>query len=222
MKEEIQKKVDEAYEEIEKVVKKSNSSNEKEAKKENEAPCSVCGKSKFVLKYRDVNGTVKGSISGYFSLFGGSISGDIDGETHTDPILSCRECGNERKIVIPHHVSTMNIYELQIPYMPTYIPLEPDQRKVSEWLQGFGLEVACELQRQKFSWAEDYNKFYTYSTDTTPRFTEKEFGYLGLKRKYEIGGYVKPEETIGSIAPFVIGVIIFLFICFFIAFIASR
>lgn len=89
-------------EEIEKELKRiadiENSKKKKQSDEENARCCSVCGNSKFVQKFRNVVGEIDGSMQGFFSIFGGSISGHIDGYTKTLPVLSCRECGNERKI----------------------------------------------------------------------------------------------------------------------------
>lgn len=68
------------------------------ADKSNTAPCAKCGGTDFIQLYRNVVGKVEGSVQGYFSLFGGTVSGNIDGETSTLPVLSCTKCNNERTI----------------------------------------------------------------------------------------------------------------------------
>ena len=95
--------------EMERIADKKSKRSKTNSKIRNEEPCSVCGKKEFVQKYRNVVGEISGrnvvgeisgSMQGYFSLFGGSISGSIDGYTKTLPVLSCRNCGNEREIEV--------------------------------------------------------------------------------------------------------------------------
>lgn len=130
------------------LVKDVNGRNKKEENRIlrlNEAPCSVCGKSSFVLKYRNVVGKVNGQISGSFSLFGGSIYGYVDGNTETLPILSCRNCENERIIKVIRYESYTSCLQAQYPkdYLysggGTFYP-------ASTWLQNKGLEVAILLE----------------------------------------------------------------------------
>lgn len=84
--------------EIKRLANEADYNAEKESNRENNAPCSVCNGRKLVQKFRNVVGDVHGEMHGHFSLFGGSVHGYIDGETKTLPVLSCRECGNERLI----------------------------------------------------------------------------------------------------------------------------
>lgn len=189
--EEINKQVEKAYGELIGWKDEYNIDQKNRCQRINEAPCSVCRKKEFIVLYRDVNGKIEGRISGYFSLFGGSINGYIDGETHTDPVLSCRNCHNERKIVLPDTKNIEDFWNMQIPYISTYEKLKPYQSKVSPWLQGYGIEVACELCRKIYP--KDYQSFYRYNIDKYPRLTETEFNYLGLKIKYNIEGYIKPK-----------------------------
>ncbi len=84
--------------EMRRVANLKQNEDEKYTQAKNDAPCSVCGSKEFVQKFRNVVGEITGSICGNFSLFGGSISGSIDGYTKTLPVLSCRKCENERKI----------------------------------------------------------------------------------------------------------------------------
>lgn len=74
---------------------------------ENKAPCKVCGTSGYVTLYRNVVGEISGKIQGCYSLFGGSISGWIDGYTKTLPVLSCRNCHNEKLVAT---------YDYKFPY----------------------------------------------------------------------------------------------------------
>ncbi len=190
MKNIIQEQVNKAYSELQKAVDTYNKETKERCQELNEAPCSVCGKKEFILKFRDVEGEVHGEISGSFNLFGGSIIGYVDGETHTNPILCCRNCQNERKIKIADTRSIQDNWNFQVPYMSTYYKLRSDTPKVSKWLQEYGLEVACELS--KMICTEDCYELYEYSTDKYPRFTEKEFSWLGLAAKYGLtDNYIK-------------------------------
>lgn len=193
---EISKQVEKAYSELYQECVNENALIENKCKKSNESKCSVCGSKEFIVKYRDVHGEIHGSVSGYFSLFDGSISGYVDGSTETSPVLSCRECQNERKICMAELLSTDDLWSRQVPYMSDEYIGVPEEgcQKVSKWLQDYGLEVACELQKQKFGFVEGYNRFYKYYSDEYPRFSEKQFAYLGLVRKFpeiEKNKYVK-------------------------------
>lgn len=64
----------------------------------NSRPCSYCGHKELVQKFRNVVGKIEGYINGTFFLFGGSVTGEINGYTKTLPVLSCRNCENEREI----------------------------------------------------------------------------------------------------------------------------
>ena len=70
----------------------------------------MCGSEKFIQKFRNVVGEVEGEITGNFSLFGGSIGGYIDGYTKTLPVLSCRECENERQISTWEHTFEEDVF----------------------------------------------------------------------------------------------------------------
>jgi hypothetical protein len=143
----IKKEADLAWREIQKEAQKLSDENEEEALKENESPCSVCKKSEFVLKYRDIQGKIKGETHGYFSLFGGSIYGYVDGDISTKPILSCRNCENERQIVVPKYIDGYELLEQQ---MPSAFPTIGSYYKSSDWLKKKGIEVARELGKHLF------------------------------------------------------------------------
>lgn len=173
--------VNKAITDISYEVKKRNQEIEKKTQEINEAPCAVCKKSKFVMKYRDVRGEIEGRTSGSFYLFGGSISGYIDGKISTMPVLSCRECENERQIKIP----TLWTNELLFAYMCPYAS-EYSNRVFgiyNKWLQQYGLEVALILDKEIYA-----KQLLNYNV---PKVTDEEFAKAGLKRKfpqYEIGG----------------------------------
>lgn len=140
----IEKDCEAAYDECAKSAAEENKKKATIDLKYNESPCSVCGKKEFVMKYREVTGKIKGETSGFFSLFGGSIHGYIDGSISTKPVLSCRNCENERLIRISSTTSIKNIISRQLPYF-WYCREEADEEadeKASGWLQSKGLEVA--------------------------------------------------------------------------------
>jgi len=64
----------------------------------NSAPCVKCGNNDFIVLYRNVVGEIEGDMYGSWSLLGGSMSGTINGETKTLPLLSCSNCKQERLI----------------------------------------------------------------------------------------------------------------------------
>ena len=150
-------KINEVYLSAKKEIKNASSESYAKAKKNekevNEAPCSVCKNTTFVLKYRDVNGKIEGKISGSFSLFGGSISGYIDGTISTAPVLSCRECENERKIVINSWDSEQCIWNRNKPYF--WCSYSPDP--ASKWLQDRGLEVAKMIDTDFYGDLKNYD-----------------------------------------------------------------
>lgn len=95
-------KVDKEYQEVdaemERIARLTDAENKLKSDNRNSAPCSYCGGKELVQKFRNVVGKISGEMRGHFSLFGGSVSGYIDGKTETLPVLSCRNCGNERKV----------------------------------------------------------------------------------------------------------------------------
>lgn len=170
----LESQVEKAHKELSEEARKKYQRELDRVQKYNEAPCSVCGKSQFVMKYRDVNGKIEGRTSGSFSLFGGSISGYVNGEISTAPVLSCRECENERKILVAGYVSDRDIFKQQIPWIS-----ESNTRRsqVSDWLKGYGLEVAFALDDKLFArQLTDYN-YRPYSDSLLATY--------GLVRKYK-------------------------------------
>lgn len=172
---ERQKKIDAAVEsawkEIQLAATKNNNKREESARERNEAPCNVCGKTEYVLKYRDVSGSIHGETHGYFSLFGGSISGYVDGETHTSPVLSCRNCGNERRVEIAEYVSDYELLEKQ------YGAIIIFTYKATDWLQEKGLEIARGLQDHML-FAKDYHRPSEY--------TDSQMNKMGLYSKFPL------------------------------------
>jgi len=96
--------------EMKRVASLKTEQEQEKAQKKNDAPCTVCGSTKFVQKFRNVVGEISGSMCGYFSLFGGSVNGSINGYTKTLPVLSCRECENEREIATWEYVFDKNVF----------------------------------------------------------------------------------------------------------------
>lgn len=167
-------------EEVEKTkseIKAKSSESYRKAKKLekeiNEAPCSVCNKSEFVLKYRDVNGKIDGGMSGSFSLFGGSISGYIHGDISTAPVLSCRNCENERKIVIEDWQTEEKVWYRNLPTI--FKDSSFTNYQASDWLKEKGVEVALII---------DSKHFHDYSSNNLSNFSYAELETVGLVKKF--------------------------------------
>ncbi len=199
----IEAEAQKAINEIEALVSSKNKKERESVQKRNESPCTVCGKSEFVMKYRDVNGKIEGKMSGSFSLFGGSISGYVDGSIQTAPVLSCRNCENERKIEIPDITSGSDIVRVNLPHMYDYV----DSTPCSKWLQEKGLEVAAALDREYYiREITDYDDKLKYS--------DKRLASVGLVRKYS-----EPEKeekglsipTLCAIVAIIIGILLIIY-----------
>lgn len=162
---EVQNKVNLAVEEawdecIQEAIKQNNKA-DKQAKTFNEAPCTVCKETEYIIKYREVVGEIHGKTTGYFSLFGGSIHGYIDGETHTNPVLCCRNCENEKRIEIPSYTTAGEILKGNLPHMWEYVT----PSKASEWLQERGLEVARGLCSKTYLGYDSVQNVRKYSNE---------------------------------------------------------
>jgi hypothetical protein len=142
----------------------------KNATEENEAPCTVCDKLQWVEKYRNVNGYVDGEISG--GLFW--TYGRIKGETKTDAVLSCRNCGNEKLISEPEYISNSDLLKDQLPSIYNHTT---DYRSAGEWLQEKGTEVALALVQ---------DIYIQYDFQNIELYTESELNRVGLFRKYPL------------------------------------
>ena len=92
------KSYDEIVNEMERLANNETKEDKRISCEDNSMPCEICGNTEFIQKYRNVVGKIKGEIQGNYSLFGGSISGYIDGNINTLPVLCCRKCQNERLI----------------------------------------------------------------------------------------------------------------------------
>lgn len=173
--EKINIEVAKAKEELKKASRKSYKEAKESERSLNEAPCSVCGNRKFILKYRDVNGETHGKISGSFSLFGGHISGYIDGYTQTGAVLSCRDCQNERKIVLKDWNSGKDIWFQQLPTVfssKNFTDYPP-----KDWLKEKGLEVARII---------DNDYYHEYSSNDLSKLSDSELESVGLVNKYPL------------------------------------
>ena len=111
-----------------------------EIQSRNERPCDVCKHPNFINKFRDVQGEVHGRISGSFSLFGGGVSGYVDGNTRTLPVLCCRECGNERQIEILNYKGQERIYKNQFSWFNTEDLYDLD-RAPNGWAKKYSLQT---------------------------------------------------------------------------------
>ena len=101
------------------------------------------------------------------------------------PYLACPE----RSEGFPTSID--DIFREQIPYISIFSGISETTGLVSEWLQHWGLEVACELDKRLLT-----KQFHEYSFDTCPKFSYKEFELIGLRRKYpETNVYHKATET---------------------------
>lgn len=171
---EIENEANKAWLEIQEKAKEINLESRRSCQEQNEAPCSVCKKTEYVLKYREVVGKVEGQISGYFSLFGGSISGQVNGETHTNPVLSCRNCGNEKLVkVAPYLVD----YQLLEDQMPAAFPSIDSYYTAKDWAKSKGIEVLKRLAKNLFC-PKDYHDVETFSNETLKK--------CGLEYKYPL------------------------------------
>lgn len=152
--------------EMDRVASIKNSENREYSQRKNDAPCAVCGNKKFVQKFRNVVGEISGSMCGYFSLFGGSISGSIDGYTKTLPVLSCRKCENEREILTWNYISGKEefwnfMYEF-------YFQIDSDYShnyKVDPFFLERPVETR-EYMKKNYNWEYDfYNKIPNWSPE---------------------------------------------------------
>jgi hypothetical protein len=132
---------------------------ESEARAANEAPCAACGKTAYVVKYRDVRGSVSGAVSGRFSLFGGSVSGEVSGNTATHPVLSCRGCGNEKLVAVSEELRKGDVYEELIKNECRYL-----------------VDLGAEALRE-------YEEIFS-SARVVSRLTSKLLASFGLERKF--------------------------------------
>lgn len=168
----IKKAADEAWLELDAEADRINDERRERARIMNEAPCTVCQGVVYVLKYREVSGSVKGRTTGHFSLFGGSISGYVDGETHTNPVLSCRNCGNEKLLKIADYKYRDDLLQEQLPWH--IYSCHPG----SEWLKTKGVEVARQLIEDHKPYIGDAYDVRKMSDDTLEK--------CGLEYKYPL------------------------------------
>lgn len=119
---------------IEDYLKKKASSideeNEQTTSEKNDSPCEKCGGRDYIQLYRNVVGNIEGSMSGNFSLFGGSVHGRISGYTKTLPILSCTQCHNEKTILTWEYTFERDLFWEDMHYF--YFFYDKDEDKLPE------------------------------------------------------------------------------------------
>lgn len=153
------------------------------AQEQNDAPCSVCGSKEFVQKFRNVVGKISGRMEGYFSLFGGSISGSIDGNTKTLPVLSCRKCENEREIETWKYVYPQDMFwDFMYDF---YFKVDRNYSKSHHQIPPFFLERPIETREYALE-NENYKyKFYNEITEWSPKiWAEAGFKIPKIKKRY--------------------------------------
>lgn len=149
----------------------------KDAERKNTAPCAVCGKDKFVQLYRNVVGKVNGSMHGSFSLFGGSVTGYINGYTTTLPVLSCQNCSNERTIATYSYMDTNEMFwsDMHNLYF-AFSNGEPERLKEFQQEQAWYLDKPYELHehlQETYNWKFDF--YHEMKSWPVKRFVEAGF-----------------------------------------------
>lgn len=143
---------------LEKIADKLDDKNKQEMERENSAPCKACGSKEFIQLFRNVVGEISGRMQGFFSLFGGSISGSIDGYTKTLPVLSCKNCHNEREVATWQYTHERDLFWSEMHYF--YFGVSDDRPEKFKELKSIYLENP--LDTKKFM-ENNYNydfKFY--------------------------------------------------------------
>lgn len=174
---------------IEKAVFEINENNRKENINRNSRPCDICGGEKFIQLFRNVVGEVSGSMQGSFSLFGGSISGRIDGYTKTLPVLSCKSCQNEREIETWKYTTDKDWFWSQMHKF--YFGIKENSPYKSKVIQKYFLERPLETRQYMLdnqNWKYDfYNEIPKWSTEVWAKagFNIKPVQYKFLWWKWE-------------------------------------
>ena len=130
---------------VDNIAQKEQDENEAWANKLNDASCDVCGSNQFVQKFRNVVGEISGSMQGNYSLFGGSISGSINGYTKTLPVLSCRKCENEREIEVWEYIYGEDIFWKKMHYF--YFGISKNNKKYLDKIDSFFLDKPVETRQ---------------------------------------------------------------------------
>jgi len=159
---------------------KENTDREKTARYFNEQPCSVCNKTEFVRKFRNVVGEISGSMQGYYSFFGGAFTGSIDGYTKTLPVLSCRNCENEREIKTYRRMREDDIFWDDMFYF--YHGINGDDKNYIEKIPKIYLDNPKETKQYMLDNNNGSWSFY----DRLPHFSIQSWLKAGFKIKQKV------------------------------------
>lgn len=134
----------------------------------NDRPCSKCGGTDYIQLFRNVVGEISGSIYGSFSLFGGSVSGRIDGYTKTLPVLSCTSCKNEKEISTFKYVTPRKLFWSDMSCF--YFGINADKAERFKEIEKIYLENPLETRKyaqdnREFDY-EFYNEIVDWDTET--------------------------------------------------------
>lgn len=170
-------------EDIENAVVKIDEDNRKENIKRNARPCVVCGGKDFIQLFRNVVGEVSGHMQGSFFLFGGSVSGSINGYTKTLPVLSCKGCQNEREIETWKYTPSKEWFWNQMHNF--YFGVDHNQPSRFKQTQKYFLERPIETRQymldNKNYDHQFYNEIPTWSTEV---WAKAGFNIKPVKRKF--------------------------------------
>lgn len=179
---------------IEKYLKELSNKDYVESKdwniRRNTEPCSACGKDKFVQLFRNVVGKISGSMSGSFYLFGGSVSGRIDGYTKTLPVLSCSNCKNERKIKTFSYQTSKEIFWYDM--SDFYFGVDKDDKERLDDIK----EIYLANPLDTYKYAEE-NKYYNYDFyNEITEWSPKIWAEAGFKiEKIEKKGFFRTKQV---------------------------
>lgn len=161
---------------------KKNKASELYSQEQNDKPCVVCKNKTFVQKFRNVVGEISGYLRGSYSIFRGSFYGTIDGHTKTLPVLSCRECGNEREITTYTRVSDDKLFWDDMYYF--YFGLEKNDKKILSKIPNIYLDNpkdTLDYIKENYNYERKwYNELKSYPAETWA-----EAGFKGLEKKKE-------------------------------------
>jgi len=168
---------------IQKAVNEINRIEEKENEKKNNLPCTLCGSKEFIQLFRNVVGEISGSMQGYFSLFGGSVSGRIDGYTKTLPVLSCKKCHNEREIKVWKYTGCGEWFWREM--LDFYLGIEDNDLEKCKKIQKYFLERPVETRQHML---DNRNWVYSFYNDipqwSTEVWAEAGFEIKPITRKF--------------------------------------
>lgn len=156
---------------LEDTVDSENVSREQENTEMNARPCELCGSSEFINLFRNVVGEIDGSFHGYYSLFGGSFSGSINGYTKTLPVLSCKNCRNEREVETYEYLSAKEQFWSDMHYF--YFGLNEHRDDIQEYYLKRPVETRNMMLKYK-------NYEYTFYNEI-PNWSTKKWAQAGFK-----------------------------------------